>query len=63
MQLFQNKNTFNYGGYMMGEKCFYCTDEIEGNQLHLITFDVADQEREEVLCKGCYHEWLHGIKE
>jgi hypothetical protein len=47
---------------MMGEKCFYCADEIEGKQIHLITFDVADQEKEEVLCKGCYHEWLHGIK-
>ncbi|MCS0789220.1 hypothetical protein [Cytobacillus pseudoceanisediminis] len=47
---------------MMGEKCFYCADEIEGKRMHLITFDVADQEKEEVLCNGCYHEWLHGIK-
>jgi hypothetical protein len=62
MFLFQNKNTFNNGGYIMGEKCFYCTDDIEGNHMHRITFDVADSEREEILCRDCYQEWLQGIK-
>ncbi|MDF2040027.1 hypothetical protein LIT38_11060 [Bacillus sp. CMF12] len=46
----------------MRETCFYCTEEITDKQMHLISFDMADTEREEILCKECYSEWLHGIK-
>ncbi|KAF0816723.1 MULTISPECIES: hypothetical protein [unclassified Cytobacillus] len=46
----------------MNEKCFYCAAEIVDRQKHLISFDMADNEREETLCKECYSEWLHGIK-
>ncbi|WP_195891949.1 hypothetical protein [Neobacillus dielmonensis] len=46
----------------MSEKCFYCSNDIEENQLHLVSFITSNEERNESLCDECYQEWLHGIK-
>ena len=46
----------------MGEKCFYCTDELEDRQQHFVAFITSNGEREEALCSDCYQEWLQGIK-
>jgi hypothetical protein len=42
--------------------CFYCSNDIEENEIHLVTFEVTNNEREESLCHECYQEWLQGIK-
>lgn len=42
--------------------CFYCWNETQEKQTHLVTFHVSNQEREEKLCHECYQEWLLGIK-
>ncbi|WP_177177329.1 hypothetical protein [Bacillus sp. MUM 116] len=47
----------------MSEQCFYCTNEIENNQFHHVTFISSNKERDETLCGECYQEWLHGLKE
>ncbi|MET3698506.1 hypothetical protein SAMN05877753_109146 [Bacillus oleivorans] len=47
----------------MAEQCFYCTKEVDDNQLHFVTFLSSMSEREETLCDECYQEWLQGIKE
>jgi hypothetical protein len=46
----------------MSQKCFYCTDDKEENEIHLVTFQVSHMDREEILCDECYQEWLQGIK-
>ena len=46
----------------MSEKCFYCTNYMEENEIHLVAFQVTQMEREEILCDECYQEWLQGIK-
>jgi hypothetical protein len=46
----------------MAEKCFYCINEIEENQLHQVTFISSNKERHETLCHECYQEWLQGVK-
>lgn len=46
----------------MSQKCFYCTNDTEENERHLVTFQVTQMEREETLCDECYKEWLQGIK-
>jgi hypothetical protein len=46
----------------MGEKCFYCTDELDESQRHFVTFVSSNQERDETLCPDCYQEWLQGLK-
>ncbi|MCQ6279550.1 hypothetical protein [Bacillus sp. EB600] len=46
----------------MSHKCFYCTNDIEENEIHFVTFDMTTIEKEEVLCHECYQEWLQGIK-
>ncbi len=46
----------------MAHKCFYCSNEIEENKFHIVTFHVSNMEREEKLCGECYQEWLQGIK-
>ncbi len=46
----------------MSQKCFYCTNDTKENEIHLVTFQVAQIDREEILCDECYQEWLQGIK-
>ncbi|MBM7655639.1 hypothetical protein [Neobacillus cucumis] len=46
----------------MVEKCFYCTDDIEEKQFHIVPFVTMNEERDETLCNDCYKEWLEGIK-
>jgi hypothetical protein len=46
----------------MTQKCFYCTDDTEENEIHLVTFHVTNVDRDEILCDECYQEWLQGIK-
>ncbi|MEH6946125.1 hypothetical protein [Peribacillus asahii] len=46
----------------MSEKCFYCTNDIQENGIHHVTFHVTDEHRDETLCDECYQEWLQGIK-
>lgn len=46
----------------MNQKCFYCTNDTEENEIHFVTFQMSDKERVETLCNGCYQEWLQGIK-
>ncbi|MED1468916.1 hypothetical protein [Bacillus salipaludis] len=46
----------------MSEKCFYCTNDIEQDQHHNVTFVTSNVERDETLCHECYQEWLHGLK-
>ncbi|WP_338471713.1 hypothetical protein R4Z10_02775 [Niallia sp. XMNu-256] len=46
----------------MQHTCFYCWNETQEKQTHLVTFHVSNQEREEKLCHECYQEWLLGIK-
>jgi uncharacterized CHY-type Zn-finger protein len=46
----------------MSQTCFYCTNETEDHQMHHVTFQVTNMDREEILCDECYQEWLQGIK-
>jgi len=46
----------------MPENCFYCTSEIEKDNLHYAPFISSNKERDEALCDECYQEWLQGIK-
>ncbi|MDQ0880436.1 hypothetical protein [Peribacillus sp. V2I11] len=46
----------------MAHKCFYCTDDTEEKKIHVVTFQVTDTDRNEILCDECYQEWLQGIK-
>ena len=46
----------------MSKKCFYCTNDMEDNEIHPVAFQVTEMEREEFLCDECYREWLQGIK-
>lgn len=47
----------------MKSTCFYCDYEIDEKKIHYISFFHEAMEREEMLCDGCYSEWLEGIKE
>ncbi|MGZ9815680.1 hypothetical protein ACXM0N_07090 [Peribacillus simplex] len=31
-------------------------------KIHVVTFQVTDTDRNEMLCDECYQEWLQGIK-
>jgi hypothetical protein len=46
----------------MFQKCFYCSNDTEESRIHLVTFQVTNTDKEEVLCDECYQEWLQGIK-
>jgi len=46
----------------MPERCFYCSDELEERNVHYVSFVSDTEERDEILCHDCYHEWLHGMK-
>ena len=46
----------------MFQKYFYCSNDIEENNIHLVTFQVTNTDKEEVLCDECYQDWLQGIK-
>jgi hypothetical protein len=46
----------------MFQKCFYCSNDTEENNIHFVTFQVTNTDKEEVLCDECYQEWLQGIK-
>lgn len=43
-------------------RCFYCDHDVEVNEAHKVTFDILDDERDEILCEECYKEWLEGMK-
>lgn len=59
---FQTKG-IKYGGeFLMTQTCFYCTNEMDKNEVHNVTFHVTNMERDERLCDECYQEWLQGIK-
>lgn len=46
----------------MNQPCFYCSNDTDVHEIHLVTFQVTQGEREEILCDECYKEWLQGIK-
>lgn len=46
----------------MRQKCFYCSNDTEENKTHLVSFQVTNIDKEEILCDECYQEWLQGIK-
>ncbi|WP_170971559.1 hypothetical protein [Peribacillus simplex] len=46
----------------MTHQCFYCSDVTEDKKIHVVTFQVTDTDRNEMLCDECYQEWLQGIK-
>ena len=45
----------------MSHKMFLLTNDTGENKIHLVTFQVAHIDREEILCDECYQEWLQGI--
>jgi hypothetical protein len=47
----------------MAYQCFYCENDIQHEELHMVSFFKEDHELEETLCDTCYSEWLEGIKE
>jgi hypothetical protein len=51
-----------FGGIVVNHKCFYCTNDIEENEAHFVTFHMTNVEKEETLCHECYQEWLQGMK-
>ncbi|WNS73824.1 hypothetical protein RRV45_12940 [Bacillus sp. DTU_2020_1000418_1_SI_GHA_SEK_038] len=46
----------------MDNHCFYCRIETGEKEIHHVTFQVSDKDKDEILCPDCYQEWLHGIK-
>ena len=46
----------------MSQKCFYCSNDKEENEIHHVIFQVTNMDRDEPLCNECYQEWLQGIK-
>ncbi|WP_169891212.1 hypothetical protein [Litchfieldia alkalitelluris] len=46
----------------MSSTCFYCDYDVNEGELHHVTFHTKNEEQEETLCRGCYSEWLQGIK-
>lgn len=40
--------------------CYHCEHETES--AHMITFFRGTEERDELLCKECYADWLEGLK-
>lgn len=47
---------------ILSYRCFYCDLEVDVNELHMVSFNIMDDERDEVLCDECYREWLEGQK-
>ncbi|WP_222599241.1 hypothetical protein [Aquibacillus kalidii] len=43
--------------------CFYCDESITDEKMHHISFFHNEEDRNEILCRECYNEWLQGIKE
>lgn len=46
----------------MSYRCFYCDHEIDPYEMHMVTLNIMDDERDEFLCDECYQEWLEGLK-
>ncbi|MDR6226340.1 hypothetical protein [Desmospora profundinema] len=40
--------------------CYHCEHQV--SHVHPVTFYETDGERNELLCKECYAEWLESIK-
>ncbi|MBY0121329.1 hypothetical protein [Bacillus sp. S/N-304-OC-R1] len=45
----------------MSHQCFYCSNETNEKEIHQVTFQVSNKDRDEILCRDCYQDWLQGI--
>lgn len=50
------KEAFHVNDYT----CYHCEHQV--SHVHPVTFYETDGERNELLCKECYAEWLESIK-